>query len=137
MGAAYVTSIGGCASIQGTPSNLALKLIYEAKFNNQYLDFIKWMYFNIPLVVLNMFATWAYLQWYFMGLFRPHSKEAKQYRLGKEGEKVVRKVISRRYKELGPVSQREIQVGILFVTSIFLNFFRAPGKIVFIHQVTS
>lgn len=65
-----------------------------------------------------------------MGMFRPESDEAKEYDLGKEGEKIVRKVIIKRYKELGPISQQEIQVALLFgisVTLYILNSALARG----------
>lgn len=129
MGAAYVTSIGACGSILGSDTNLAFKYIYETKFGNQKsIDFFDWMYFNVPLMLINTIGTWIYLQWYFMGMFRPNSIEANQYKLGKEGEKIVRQVIINRYNELGPISQQEIQVAILFIVSIALYFLRAPGN---------
>lgn len=65
-----------------------------------------------------------------MGMFRPKSDEAREYDLGKEGEKIVRQVIIKRYKELGPISQQEIQVAGLFgisVTLYILNTALAPG----------
>lgn len=133
MGTAYVTSIGCNGSILGSATNSSFKVIFESRFPSQHLEFMSWMYLNIPLVLINTFATWFYLQWYFMGMFRPQSEEAKLYTLGKEGEKVVRNVITKRYSELGPISHREIQVGLLFITSILLNFFRDPGNNLLIH----
>lgn len=64
MGAAYVTSIGSCGSILGSGINFALKYFYEKRFKGQKIDFFQWMYFNIPLMIINTLATWAYLQWY-------------------------------------------------------------------------
>lgn len=120
MGAAYVTSIGNCGSIIGSATNYALKHFYEHKFNGQTVDYFHWMYFNVPLMLINYIATWIYLQWYFMGLFRVTSDEAKEYNLGSEGEKIVRKVIRKRYEELGPISVCEIQVAVLFVIGVAL-----------------
>ena len=120
MGAAYVTSIGNCGSIIGSATNYALKHFYENKFNGQTIDYFHWMYFNVPLMLINYIATWIYLQWYFMGLFRVTSDEAIEYNLGTEGEKIVKKVIIKRYNELGPISQCEIQVAILFVMGMAL-----------------
>lgn len=50
------------------------------------------------------------------------------YSLGKEGEEVARQVIVKRYNELGPISQQEIQVAFLFLLSVALFFLRSPGK---------
>lgn len=128
MGAAYFTSLGSCGSILGSGTNLALQFFYETRFHGQKIDFLKWMYFNIPLMLINAIFTWIYLQWYFMGMFRPHSKEAKEYNLGCEGEKIVRQVIIDRYNELGPISQQEIQVAAIIIISILLCFLREPGE---------
>lgn len=127
MGAAYVTSIGGSGSLLGNDTNLAFKYIYESKFGNLNINFLDWMYFNIPLMLINTLATWMWLQWYFMGMFRKNSDETKLYKLDKDAEKVVQQVIINRYKELGPISSQEIQVAILFIVSILLYFLRDPG----------
>lgn len=129
MGAAYASSIGGCGSVVGSGTNLAFKGIYDSLFPEDEIDFPSWMIFNIPVMLINTLVTWAYLQWYFMGMWRPNSREAKQFQLGKEGEEVARQVIVKRYNELGPISQQEIQVAFLFLLSVALFFLRAPGFI--------
>lgn len=93
MGAAYASSIGGCGSVVGSGTNLAFKGIYDSLYSPcDEIDFPNWMIFNIPPMLINTFFTWMYLQWCFMGMFRPNSKEAKEFQMGPDGEEVARQV---------------------------------------------
>lgn len=71
--------------------------------------------------------TYVFLQWHFMGLWRPKSKEAQEVQVGKDNAHVAKKVIDQRYKELGPMNMHEIQVMILFIIMVLMYFTRKPG----------
>lgn len=60
---AYSASIGGFATIIGTPPNLVLAGILEEIYNYK-LGFFKWMTFGLPLSVVLLFICWRYLTKY-------------------------------------------------------------------------
>lgn len=84
------------------------------------------MILNVPVMLLTMFLSWVYLQVVFMGLFRPNSQDAKNIRIGQQGEMVASKLIRQKLEEMGPMSFHETMVGLMFVLSVFLWFFRKP-----------
>lgn len=115
----------GC--IVGSGTNLTFKGIYETSFpESPGVEFAKWMMVNVPLMLLMMYLSLAWLQFWFMGLFRPHSKDAKTIRVGTQGEIVARKLISQKIDEMGPMSFHEASVAACFVLSVLLWFFRKP-----------
>lgn len=73
-----------------------------------------------------MYLSVLWLQFWYMGLFRPNSVDAKKIKIGSQGELVARKLISQQLKDMGPLSFHETLVAIMFVMSILLWFFRKP-----------
>ena len=60
LGIAYAASIGGIATLIGTPPNLVLAGIIESIYDIDLL-FGQWMFFALPLSVLLLFVAWIYL----------------------------------------------------------------------------
>lgn len=90
------------------------------------VEFNKWMMLNVPIMLLIMYISLVWLQVWFMGLFRPNSVDAKKIRVGTQGEAVARRLIGQKIEEMGPLSFHEKAVGVCFVLSILLWFFRKP-----------
>ena len=71
LGIAYASSIGGMATLIGTPTNLVFLKIYESHFKNgPTINFANWMIFAFPIYILLMIAAFLILYLF----FRPKKK---------------------------------------------------------------
>ena len=60
LGIAYAASIGGLATIIGTPPNAILVGIVKKMYNYE-ITFFQWMQVGLPLAVVTLFVTWFIL----------------------------------------------------------------------------
>ena len=60
LGIAYAATIGGVATLIGTPPNAILAGVVESHFG-QSISFLDWMMFAFPLSVTMLIITWYYL----------------------------------------------------------------------------
>jgi sodium-dependent dicarboxylate transporter 2/3/5 len=60
LGVAYAASIGGIATIIGSPPN-AILVAYAREFMNIEISFLKWTLTTLPILILGIFALWYYL----------------------------------------------------------------------------
>ncbi|RAV29135.1 SLC13 family permease [Sinomicrobium soli] len=101
LGIAYSCSIGGIATLIGTPPNLVLAGILEKLFHFK-LGFFEWAKFGFPISVLLLVICWKYLTRYafdFRGVSFPGGREEivrMKHKLGKISyeEKAVLAVFS-------------------------------------------
>ncbi len=103
---AYSASIGGMATLIGTPPNLVLAGILDDHFNIE-LTFSKWMIFGLPISILLLFICWNYLTKF------AFTFKQKEFPGGKTE-------IKRQVKELGKISYEEKTVLIVFIVTAFL-----------------
>ena len=90
---AYSASIGGVATLIGTPPNAILAGMVE-KLYGQTISFASWLAFGLPLSVIMLSITWLYL-----------TRIA--YPLRATALPGVEKVINRELSQLGPVNSEE------------------------------
>ena len=60
LGIAYAASIGGMATLIGTPPNIILAGIVKESMGIE-LSFVDWMMFATPFSIILLFVTWLYL----------------------------------------------------------------------------
>jgi sodium-dependent dicarboxylate transporter 2/3/5 len=113
LGIAYACSIGGMATLVGTPPNLAFARIYEISFpGNEPISFGTWFTLGLPLAAVLLVAVWLLLTRVF---FKVPGHLA-----------VDRAVVDREYAELGPPSYEEKAVLAVFSLTALLWVFRNP-----------
>ncbi|HMQ53561.1 MAG TPA: DASS family sodium-coupled anion symporter [Anaerolineae bacterium] len=116
LGIAYAASIGGVATLIGTPPNTVLAGIVEKQYG-QTITFASWMAFGLPLSVTFLLITWFLLV---KVMLRP---EIDKLPGGME-------LINNELKKLGPMSRQEKQVlaifGTVAVAWIALGFLKLP-----------
>ncbi len=106
LGIAYAASIGGIATLIGTPPNAILAGIIETQFE-QSISFLDWMMFALPLSVIMLIITWYYLT------HIAYPSEIDHLPGGKE-------TIHRQLTELGPMSTQEKTVLFVFCSVAIL-----------------
>lgn len=113
LGIAYSASIGGMATLVGTPPNLSLSRIYTIYFPQlPEISFSGWIIFALPVSLILFGITWVYL---FLS-FRP-----------KKGEwiDIDRDTFHNQLKEMGKTGFEEKVVFVTFALLALLWIFRA------------
>ena len=123
LGVAYSASIGGIATLVGTPPNLSFARIYQIMFPAAPdISFSDWFLFAFPISIVFFIFVWAYL--YF--IFKP----------GSSWKKLNNVYFKDEYKTLGPAGFEEKIILIDFIllallwlsrTGITVGDFSIPG----------
>ncbi|MBR9825130.1 MAG: SLC13/DASS family transporter [Alphaproteobacteria bacterium] len=118
LAVAYAASIGGMATPVGTPTNLIGIGYLENEFGRS-VDFAQWMALGLPTVLLIIPAAWLILTRFVFKLGKGEKSEAARQHLDAELAK------------LGPMTQPELRVAILFGTVALLWMGRVlPGELI-------
>ncbi len=99
LGIAYAASIGGVATLIGTPPNIILAGIIKESLGIE-ISFFRWMMFATPFSVILLFSTWFYLT---------------RYKIDQEADASAYEM-----DELPKMSNQEKRVSVVFVFVAFL-----------------
>lgn len=122
LGIAYASSIGGVATLIGTPPNAILAGIVEKRYGIE-IGFAQWMEFAAPLALVMLLATWYYLTHI---TFRGDVHDL-------PGSKVV---IRKQLAMLGAMSSQEHRVLAVFLLVVAAWLFRGMLDIKLLADVT-
>ncbi|MEE9272340.1 MAG: DASS family sodium-coupled anion symporter [Robiginitomaculum sp.] len=112
LGLAYGATMGGVATLVGTPPNVFMTGFMESTYNIE-IDFARWMIIGIPLTVVMLPITWFVLTRVMFPINFTASERTKTH-------------IAVRNAELGKMSKMEKRVAILFIVLIGAWIFRKP-----------
>ena len=111
LGIAYAASIGGVATLIGTPPNAVLAAAASEILHRE-IGFLQWMAVGVPITVVFLPTAWFLLTW----VLYPTGTLA-----GNAGE-----ILRREREALGPLSRGEKIVGTVFVLTALSWILRAP-----------
>lgn len=124
LGVAYSASIGGIATLVGTPPNLSLVRIFQIMFPQApEISFTQWFFFAFPLTLIIFIFVW----WLLYYRFGPKKSDWTNLQKG---------VFHRQYEEMGPMRYEEkiiladfIILALLWLSRSSLDFghFVIPG----------
>ena len=103
---AYSASIGGIATLIGTPTNLVLAGFLSETYNLE-ITFSQWIIFGFPISIFLLLICWSYLIHY-------------KFKFKKSDNSLGKEEIKRQLFELGKINQEEKLVLIVFIMTGFL-----------------
>ncbi|CAG0898097.1 unnamed protein product [Cyprideis torosa] len=130
---AYSANVGGTGALTGTGPNLVLKGLLDERYNYQSpLNFASWLIFNVPGMLSCIAICWGFLLLIngpLARLMRSNSATASpqltKQEIAERGRSAKR-IITKRYQELGPMTFHEFAIFLLFLALVLLWFFRSP-----------
>ena len=112
LAVAYSATIGGIATLVGTPPNLSFVRIFQMYFPNaESISFGDWFIFAFPVSVVLFFVFFGYLWWFYV-------------RRKSEWQPFTKAQIQSDYNKLGKINYEEKTILLLFILMALLWLFR-------------
>ena len=113
LGVAYSCSIGGIATLIGTPPNIIFSGIFQKFFPEiSTISFVQWMGYMLPLSLLLFFLIWVYLAFIILRKRDLPQLQSRDY-------------FRNQYRELGSLSVPQKRVLGIFLSTAVLWIFRS------------
>ncbi|UCF64666.1 MAG: SLC13/DASS family transporter [bacterium] len=113
LGIAYSCSIGGIATLIGTPPNIIFSGIFQKFFpENPTISFVHWMTYMLPLSLILFFVIWGYLSFIILRKRDLPQLQSREY-------------FRNQYKALGDLSVPQKRVLGIFLSTAVLWIFRS------------
>ncbi len=112
LGLAYGATLGGVATLVGTPPNAFMSGFLESNYGIT-IDFARWMLVGVPVTVVMLPLTWIVLT-------------RLVFKVGFRSTEEARGHLARLGTDLGKASTAEKRVGILFILLVAAWVLRAP-----------
>jgi sodium-dependent dicarboxylate transporter 2/3/5 len=106
LGIAYSASIGGVATLIGTPTNIILAGVVKEMYGYE-ISFYQWMLFGLPIAILLLWICWSYLVKFAFSFESSHSITGSKEEIEKQ------------LHLLGPMSVEEKRVTLVFAAVAF------------------
>jgi len=113
---AYAASIGGIATLFGTPPNIVLRGVVESNFGYT-ITFFDWFIIGFPTSILLLFICWIYMT------RKAYNFVGKNFAIGKAE-------IASLKSDLGKISTEEKRVGIVFILTAMCWMGRSKLEII-------
>ncbi|NCP65462.1 MAG: SLC13/DASS family transporter [Paraglaciecola sp.] len=112
LGLAYATTIGGLATLVGTPPNALLAAFIQENYGIE-ISFARWMALGVPIMCLMLPLTWLLLTRFTFKVDIPANQHTQAH-------------INKLRRELGPITRPEMRVAIIFALVIVFWILRRP-----------
>lgn len=112
LGLAYGATLGGVATLVGTPPNAFMSGFMETTYNVE-IDFARWMLVGVPITIVMLPITWLLLTRFIYPVKFLASKQTVDHIAGMR-------------RSLGKVSKAEFRTSLVFVALVLGWLFRKP-----------